>query len=436
MMSLTDHTRRSGAILSISRSRLVGVLLLLGFFAGFGYWAASAPLMGAVVATGWVVKEGRTQSITHERGGVVSRIYVQEGQRVQKGEVLALIEDVDRMAEKQKIETRLAFMTVKEARLMAEEQGRPFDPGDLLAGAEDVALIQQFVRDQRKEFDARHGLQVQQEQILTRQKNALEQELQGLRPEVETMRDWRDILSEQESMRMELLEKGAVSKVALQETRKDLKEVEAEYLSKKAQAEVLPFRIAEVQARLEGLRINFQKDVATELAELRSDKNVEEKGLRAAETAMERIELKAPASGVVDQVHINTIGSAVAAYQPIIEIVPDDNPILVEVEVNPSDVEQIQLDQKAKLALSAYDSTEVPPVEAQVIFVSPNRRVNQQTMRPYFVVRLEIAVSADLELPPILPGMPIEAFIETEPRTFLEILVDPLTKSLRRSFRA
>lgn len=438
-MTKSEQKRQLADVTSIRGTKLFGLFLILTFFVGFGYWAITAPLSGAVVASGWVTKEGRTQALIHERGGVIANILVKEGQAVRKGDNLVLIEDSDRRAEKEQIESKIAYLSVREARLMAEEKGETFDPSNITSQwAERQAdqAYDQFIKDQVKEFAVRADLKTQEAQILQKQRAALSQELKGLEQEVESMEAWRAILKEQVTMRTTLLKKGAVSKVALQETKKDLAEVETAYQKLSGQLETLPYRLSELDARLERIDDDFAEKVARELSQLRSEKITLQKRLNAALTAVARVELVAPTNGIVDKLHINTVGSAVAAFQPIIEIVPEDNPILVEVEVNPADIEQVRIGQKAKLMLSAFDPTEVPPVNAKVKFVSPDRRVNPQTQIAYYVARLELSKQQDHELPQIVPGMPIEAYMETHERTFLQILIDPLTKSLRRSFRS
>lgn len=426
-------------VTSISTSKWLGLLMMLSFFGGFGYWAATAELSGAVVATGWVTKEGQTQSITHERGGVISKISVVEGQKVEKGDTLVLIEDADRISEKKQLETQLAYLIVRERRLVAEEAGEAFEEteaSDLAKGAGDEEYLLSFVRDQVREYDMRKRLREREKSVLIRQKDTLNQELQSLEPELDAMQSWLSILKEQVEMRETLHEKGAISKIAMQETKKDFAEVTSDYHKIKSRSETIPLRLAEIDSRLQLISDEFSEKLAKELASLRSEKLTLQKRLEGVENAVARIELIAPTSGIINKLHVNTIGSAVAAFRPIVEIVPERNPIIVEVEVQPADIEQISLGQQAKLMLSAYDPAQVPPVKAQVKFVSPDRRVHPQSQIPYYVARLELLEEQEVELPEIVPGMPIEAYMETNKRTFLQILFDPITKSLRRSFRS
>ena len=437
---MSDDPRKDlQKVTSIRASKWLGLLMMLSFFVGCGYWAATAELSGAVVATGWVTKEGQTQSVTHERGGVISKIAIVEGQKVEKGDILVLIEDADRISEKRQLESQLAYLVVRERRLVAEEEGDVFEEtsvSDLMKEARNTTYLSSFIRDQVREYDVRKRLREREEVILIRQRDTLSQELQSLKPELAAMESWVSILEEQVEMRETLHQKGAISKIALQETKKDFAEVTSDYHKIKSKSETLPLRLAEIDSRLQLISDEFKEKLSKELASLRSEKLTLQKRLEGVQSAVARIELTAPASGVINKLHVNTIGSAVAAFRPIVELVPEHNPIVVEVEVNPADIEQISVGQQAKLMLSAYDPAQVPPVKARVKFVSPDRRVHAQTQIPYYVARLELLDEQETSLPEILPGMPIEAYMETNKRTFLQILFEPITKSLRRSFRS
>ena len=194
--------------------------------------------------------------------------------------------------------------------------------------------------------------------------------------------------------------------------------------------------MSEINQRLNQLVDQFNEAVARELAELRSEKLALANELQAARNAVDRVALEAPASGTIDKLHVNTIGSAIAAYQPLVEIVPDQKRLQVEEEVRPADIDQVRVGQNARLSLSAFDPTEFPSVDGRVVFISPDRRMNQRTQRAYFVVRLELLPEQENELPALVPGMPVEAFLETGTRTFFQMVFEPVTKSMQRSFKS
>ena len=320
-------------------------MVIFLFFGVFCVWAGYAPLEGAIIARGTITKEGRTQVVAHERGGVVQSIAVDEGQHVEEGQLLLSIEDSEKKAELAKLETRMAYSAIKELRLEAEEQRGTFDTDTLPAKLEQYANLAAFdrlVQDQEKQFTTRQRLKNRERSVLQEQKAILEQQLTGSQAELKALDDWRKILQEQVEMRETLMKKGVVSKVAYQNTLKEFAEVETDYQKLKTQTESLPIQMSEIDQRLKQLVDQFNEAVSRELAELRSEKLALANELQAARKAVDRVALQSPASGTIDKLHVNTIGSAIAAYQPLVEIVPDQKRLQIEVEVRPADIDQVR----------------------------------------------------------------------------------------------
>ena len=438
-MNMIDYEKEIQSLSTFRALKLFGGVVIFLFFGVFCVWAGYAPLEGAVIARGTITKEGRTQVVAHERGGVVQSIAVDEGQHVEEGQLLLSIEDSEKKAELAKLETRMAYSAIKELRLEAEEQSGTFDTDTLPAKLEQFANLGSFdrlVQDQEKQFTTRQRLKNRERSVLQEQKAILEQQLTGSQAELKALDDWRKILQEQVEMRETLMKKGVVSKVAYQNTLKEFAEVETDYQKLKTQTESLPIQMSEIDQRLNQLVDQFNEAISRELAELRSEKLALANELQAARKAVDRVALEAPASGTIDKLHVNTIGSAIAAYQPLVEIVPDQKRLQIEVEVRPADIDQVRVGQNARLSLSAFDPTEFPAADGRVVFISPDRRLNQRTQRPYFVVRLELLPEQDTKLPDLVPGMPVEAFLETGTRTFFQMVFEPVTKSMQRSFKS
>ena len=438
-MNMIDYEKEIQSLSTFRALKVFGGVVIFLFFGVFCVWAGYAPLEGAIIARGTITKEGRTQVVAHERGGVVQSIAVDEGQHVEEGQLLLSIEDSEKKAELAKLETRMAYSAIKELRLEAEEQRGTFDTDTLPAKLEQYANLAAFdrlVQDQEKQFTTRQRLKNRERSVLQEQKAILEQQLTGSQAELKALDDWRKILQEQVEMRETLMKKGVVSKVAYQNTLKEFAEVETDYQKLKTQTESLPIQMSEIDQRLNQLVDQFNETISRELAELRSEKLALANELQAARKAVDRVALQSPASGTIDKLHVNTIGSAIAAYQPLVEIVPDQKRLQIEVEVRPADIDQVRVGQNARLSLSAFDPAEFPAANGRVVFISPDRRINQRTQRPYFVVRLELLPEQDTELPDLVPGMPVEAFLETGTRTFFQMVFEPVTKSMQRSFKS
>ncbi|MCV6600041.1 MAG: HlyD family efflux transporter periplasmic adaptor subunit, partial [Cohaesibacter sp.] len=222
--------------------------------------------------------------------------------------------------------------------------------------------LKAMLRDQKQEFQSRKQRVKQDKLILSQQKTALDQQLEGVKAELASVFAQMAILKEQRISRKALIRQGYGRKVDLQETERDLAQLRGQQAQLQARQNSLPHQIAELQARLQNVESLFQEDISKEMADLRVEKLTLQKQFEAAQTAMSRVEVRAPTSGTVNKIHVNTIGSAVGAFQPLVEIVPDSKQILVEVEVQPMDIEQVRIGQKATLVLSAYEADKVAPV--------------------------------------------------------------------------
>ena len=408
-----------------------GTILAATFFLGFGLWASTAPLSSAVVARGWVVKEGRSQKLSHAHGGVVSEILVKEGDQVARGDLLARIENPEKTADEAEDREKLATLVVQEKRLSAELAGRDFSA---ISQGERRGSSRLY-RDQINLFVARRKLRENQSEELRSRKLSLEQELRGKQREIAALEKQRVLLDEQVKIQAHLHKKGAVSKAALRTARRQASQLETLYQEAQTERASLPHKIAEITSQQSRIISDFQASVLKELSSLRSDKAILEKRLDASTKLAARKELHAPVSGTIDKAHINTIGSAVSAFMPLFEIVPGNAPMLVEVEISPTDIEDVTVGQKARLSLSAFDHHEVPLMTGQVQFISPDSRRADDTGRPSYIARLSFDEGQGSVSKTLVPGMPVEVFMESSERTFLQILLDPLTKSIRRSFR-
>lgn len=426
-----DFERQLSSIISSRRVIRVGVAFIMIFFVGFGYWATTAPLSNAVVARGSIIKEGRSQKISHAHGGVVKEILVEEGERVTRGQLLALIEDPEKTTLVAQIATRLEAIALTEERLTSE-----LSRNDFSTSAQRFSKYPpQMLKDQQDLFSARQKTRKDRANEIRFRRHALEQELMGKKRELEALEVQRGLLKEQVDVQMHLFTKGAASKASLRVAKRQASQLETRYQTTLTQLASLPSRISELTSQLDRQEADFISSVLEELANLRSEKAILEKRLSASTILAARKEVSAPASGIVDKAYINTMGTAVSAYVPLFDIVPEDAPMLVEVEINPSDIEDVTIGQSARLSLTAYDQTEIPLMAGEVQFISPDARRPDRLEKPKYIVRLTLNEPEHADMPKLMPGMPIEVFLQKPARTFLQILLDPLIKSIQRSFK-
>jgi HlyD family secretion protein len=355
--------------------------------------------------------------ITHETGGVLAGLFVAEGDRVEKGQVLAEIEDTDRAANLKQLQSRLAYFSILEKRLLAEKEDKQFSLPDKAFSS---FPFKRFYADQVSVFEARQGVQRKEKTLLRQKMQSLKRELHGKKRELKALAMQRNILHNQVEMRSVLLSKGSISKMSMQNTQKAYAEIDRSYYALKTQIDLIPHQILTIQEQIKHLTQEFKVTIMQELAQLRGEKVVLEQKLEVARKVAERVMLRAPVSGAINKVHVNSISSAVPAFHPMIEIVPETKQTLFEVEVRPTDIEQLRIGQSARLVLNGYDEEKISPILAKVRYISTDRQMHPTTRQSYFIARLELANEKLNEMPEISPGMPVMSYIQHQPAHLLK----------------
>ncbi len=182
-------------------------------------------------------------------------------------------------------------------------------------------------------------------------------------------------------------------------------------------------------------RSSFQQKVADELAKVRAEKLEATEALLGKQKAVARIDVRAPVDGIVNKLHVNTVGSAVEPFSPMIELVAEEQPLLIEARVHPADIDDIYPEQQARVVMSAFNRRLYDPVSAKVTFVASDARQDRADQEPYYTVRLVVDPADRQALPKILPGMPSEVYLTTHERTFADYIAEPFIQSFQRSFR-
>jgi HlyD family secretion protein len=423
---------------SIRRVVMSSVFVLVVGVGGLVGWAAATPLERAVVGSGALVAEGRRKTVTLLEPGILRELLVREGDRVGAGQPLLRLDTTQAEAVTQQVQAQYWGQSVRVARLMAEQAGqtRFVVPDPALAAAAANPAIAGVIEAERRLFAARWAafdgatgvqrtriaqLQQQTGAILAQQTSAATR-LRATREELAGV--------------TQLLASGFATR-----TRQwDLQRSEAELLGilGQAQAQEAQTReqIAQTEAEMAALALNRQQEIARELQEAQAMFADAEQRLRGALDVLSRREVVSPEAGTVAEIRFVTPGSSIGAGQAVLDLVPIDDRVIAETRVALTDIEQVRVGQPARLRLSAFRTAEMPLLDAQVTFVSPDRQVDPQG-NAFFIARMELAPAALAAAPPVAlaPGMPVEAYLLGETRTALDYVFRPLRDSLRRSLR-
>jgi HlyD family secretion protein/epimerase transport system membrane fusion protein len=417
-----------------------GVLLVGLFFGGIGWWAASAPLAGAAIASGVVSPDGSRRTVQHLEGGIIRGILVRDGSLVRAGEPLILLEDVQARAGFDMLQTRFYTLAATQARLLAEQSAAMsvrFPDWLIDATSAHPTALEAMVA-QRAMFDARAKALAERKGILRQRIEQLRQEIAGLEAQIRA--DSRQIVLIDEEIQgvEQLYRKGLERKtrlLALQRGRADIEGNRAERRARIARAEQAIGEaelqiIAQGTAQLEAINEEASR-IQSELAEI-------EQRLAASRDVLERTLITAPVDGTVVALRFRTPGGVIRPGEPVLEIVPDSEELLIDARVSPMDIDVVRAGLPARVVLPAFQQRHMPQIQGRVRQISADAITDPQTGQRFFEARIEIDRNQLAALEPALEltaGMPAEVYITTGERTALDYLLSPFYDSLRRAFR-
>ncbi|HKH01170.1 MAG TPA: HlyD family type I secretion periplasmic adaptor subunit [Bradyrhizobium sp.] len=427
-----------GAQQSIRLHLIVGLAIVLVLAGGLGGWAATAEISGALIAPGSVVVESNVKKVQHPTGGVVGEVRARDGDVVNAGDVVVRLDDTVTKASLAIVTKNLDGLWARAARLQAEQQGieRVAFPRMLLDRADDPD-VKTVIASETKLFEVRVNGRVGQKAQLRERITQLNEEIAGLSAQ-ERAKDQEIalVLKELAGVR-DLYEKHLVQISRLTTLERDsarLNGERAQYIAARAQAKG---KITETELQIIQVDKDMVSDVSKDLRETNDKIGEFVERKVTAEDQLRRVDIRAPQHGMVLQSTVHTIGGVITAGDAIMMIVPQADDLQVEAKVNPQDIDKLQIGQKTLLRLSAFNQRTTPELNGVVTRVSPDVTTEQRTGQSYYTIRVsmspqEIARLGDVKL---IPGMPVEAFVQTGNRTMLSYLVKPLSDQLMRTFR-
>lgn len=417
---------------------LAGTALIGIFLIGFGTWAAVAPLENAAVANGTVVSESNRKTIQHLEGGIISAIFVHDGDVVAAGQILIRLDDTKARTTLDALRGQLWDAKAREARLFAERDGADEIqfPSGLVDNQAEPAIA--AIAGQQKIFETRRSLQRSKIAEIRERINQVHEEITGREAELGALQ--RRILFLQEELGgvREMVAKGLERRPRLFSLERDLAEAEGKRGDTMAQIAKAKQTIAESQVSILTQQNDTQKEVADELRDAQKKIHELSEQTQAAADVLARTEVKAPEDGIVTDLHVHTPGGVVNAGEPLLDLVPDADRLIVEAQVRPEDIDRVHEGLSAQVRLLPYKQRRTPSIDAKVIYVSADHLTDKRTNQPYFTARLRLdeeqlaALGSDVK---IVPGMPSEAMIKTGETTVAAYALSPILDSFHRAFR-
>ncbi len=423
-----------------SRSWIIaGCVVIALLFGGLGTWAAYANITGAVIAPGIVSVESKVKTVQHLTGGIVARIYVSDGDRVNAGDLLIRLDETVIRANLAVTTGELNEYRAQKARLKAERDANTtltFD-SDLISQTGNGSLMR-ILRGQQSLFAVRRTRRQGEERLFRQQMEQFSQEILGIKAQLASKMSQIKLIEEEIADVAPLFKKGLTAKSRLLALKREKARFDGEIGKHMSDIARTKGRIREVDMKILKSGIDFHEEVLTQLRSVQLKiVELQERRITLVDQ-LRQTEIRAPISGQILNLTVFTLGGIVSPASTILQIVPDQDRLIIEARVTTSDVDQIYLDQPAMIQLTAFDSRSTPQLSAKVIKISADRIIDKATGVDYYTVNLALDVDQTdlLGTKTLITGMPAQVFISTGDRTVLNILLKPLSDQLTRSLRA
>lgn len=410
---------------------IVAFVLLLVFGIG-GVWAATAPLGGAVLASGRVIAQGRNIAVQNLEGGILARILVVEGQVVAKGQLMAEMDTTSVLSQLQRVRIDRAISMIELARWRAERDGIELDPNfDALAELADHPRIREAFDSQLAEFFSGQQAFSQKLRGIDGQISNEEQDLIYLSTQISQTETQIALVRNERTNLGKLQEKGLVSNARVLSLDRELSRLEAEKSNVLATIEKSRNNIESLNEEKRHFASERKVQISENLTELQKRLTVHEDQLTRLEDILRRSDLTAPADGVVFNIPAKSVGAVIQPGQTIAEILPSDASLEMEVQIAPGNIDDIHVDQPVEMVFPSDQTNVRPPLKGQVNYISADA-FTSETGDIRYIARVSLDPEWNGRV--ILPGMVGEVFFQTEARTLLELLAEPVMRFARRSF--
>lgn len=436
MMTVHSLAEECSPRTDTGRVALAGYAAIAVFAGCFGYWAAYAPLSGAVITQGTISAMGGNILIQHPEGGIVQELLVHEGDRVRQAQDLIVLDPTAAQAELNRLTRQSIALRASAARLEAERDGLDrLAPITTAAPAPLQHDFEMLVREQQKEFDARLARFRSERSILAQRVAMHRQSVVGLDAQKQAIQQQVEVVKKELGIKTSLLDKGLTNRTEYSQLLRSEADLVGQAGALEASLASASTQIVEAQEQTERLTTQRVEEALTKLDKVRSNLADVEEQIRAAAAVLRRTTIKAPAAGIVVASTYNSKGSVIAPGEKIMEILPTTSGLVVDAKLRPKDIDQVRVGQPAKLRLSALNTRLTPEVPATVTQISADRLIDEATREPYFRAKLKIdALPSRVRPEQLYPGTPVETFINTGDRTFLEYLARPMLDSFARAF--
>ncbi|GJD32380.1 Type I secretion system membrane fusion protein PrsE [Methylobacterium adhaesivum] len=421
-------------------AHLLGVSAVLSVLVfGIGGWATFTPIHGAVMASGQLVVESDVKKVQHPTGGVVGAIRVQDGSRVSAGDILITLDETQIRANLDIVLKAMDELSARRARNEAERDGASAIafPPDLVGRQPSDPVVAQLLDGETRLFETRLSGRDGQKAQLAQRVLQIRDEITGLTEQVAAKAREIALIGDELVGIRELWARNLVPLSRVTALERDAARIQGErgqLVAAQAQARG---KITEIELQILQVDQDMRGETGKELADIRGRWSELAEKRVAALDQLKRTDLRAPQSGVVHQMTVHTVGGLVVPSEPAMLIVPDADTLAVEVRIQPQEIDNVHLDQDVVLRFPAFNQRVTPEIDGLVTRVSADVTQDVKTGQSYYTARIRVPEGQRERLGGVrlVPGMPVEAYIQTGERSVLSYLVKPLADQIAKAWR-
>jgi HlyD family secretion protein len=406
---------------------------------GVGGWAVAAKVDSAVVTSGTFAVQSSAQAVQHLEGGVVGAILVKDGELVQEGQVLVRLDAAKVTADASIHERKLIDLVAEKARLEAESMDRPTiarSEMPLLSRQAGVALKAAYTAEESLMSERRFTRASQLSQLQER-KHQVEMQIEGFGQRYKALKEELVQVSAELADQRMLDSKGLIRRPVLRQTEREVSRLRGELGDIDSRIGSARSQLTETEFKIAELTRNARSEVLRQLQAVTAKLAETEEQLTAAQDRFQRLEIRAPRTGVVHELMVHTVGGIVGPGQKLMSVIPSTEPLIVNAKIRPEEVDQVHLGQPATIRISSFKLPVTPELEGEVTNVSPDQVVSGQSGQAYFTVKIAIAAGErhKLQGKELTPGLPAEVLIRGDSRRIIAYLMQPLTDKFSAAFR-
>jgi HlyD family secretion protein/epimerase transport system membrane fusion protein len=416
-----------------------GLVLTAAFLLGFGVWGSVVPIASGASAPAIISPDGSRKTIQHLEGGMINALPVRDGDTVSVGQPLVILSNVQPRATYETLLEQYRTLLVTRTRLLAERLGQDEIevPAELRDSMNDPGL-HKVLEGQRQLLTTRHAMHRSRILVLRQRIEQYQEQIRGLQAQVQSATRQFELLNEEVEGKEQLQRKGILPKPELLR----LQRMQAEILGRKGEyiGNIARVRqqIGETELQITAFDAERMDQITNQLDQVRVELATTSERLFASKDILNRTTIRSPIAGKVVNLQFKTDGGVVQKGEPIMDIVPSDDLLLIDARISPNDIDVVHTGLPAQVHLLAYANRTAPRISGVVKSVSADRLVDEITHQSYYLARVEVDREEIRRNDPtieLVPGMPAEVLIVTGEQTLVEYLIKPFTDALRRSLR-